>query len=205
MTAKQKIARGKRAQSKGQKRPFTQEQVQLIRMSLTARLTYPGSRGSAQQLALLETAISTCLRASDLLALTVDDVAGPVMALRPDTVAVKQQKTKRVVSTRLGAKAVQALHRWITEANLGPRDRLFKFTRQYYGRIVKDWARLAHVEPRHYSTHSMRRTQPAHLYKRTNNVKAAAELLGHTNVAHTGAYLGLSTEDAHKLATEHEV
>lgn len=200
MTENQKIARGHRTQSKGRKRPFTQEQVQLIRMSLSAR-------SEVMQLALLEMAISTCLRAGDLLALKVSDIlgsghgGGPIASVFP----LKQQKTSRVMSVRLSRRAQDCIYAWIGRANLGPNDRLFKFTRQHYGRLVKDWARAAHLDAKHYSTHSMRRTQPSHLYKRTNNVMAAAELLGHANPTHTGAYLGMTTETAHALTEENEV
>ena len=197
MTAKQKIARGKRAQSVGQKRPFTQEQVQLIRANLEAK-------EEVMQLALLETSISTCLRSSDLLALTAGQVLGVGGGIA-DKLPIRQQKTGDVVLARLNERARRALSLWVVKADFRASDRLFPFTRQNYGRIIKDWARLAHVDPKHYSTHSMRRTHPAHLYHKTKNVKAAQILLGHSSIAHTGAYLGVDEDTAHNLAEEHEV
>ena len=200
MTMKQKKARGTRAQSIGQKRPFTQEQVQLIRANLLAQK--PGI-GNTMQLALLETSISTCLRCGDLLLLKAGDVIG--LPGSYDKVPIKQQKTGDVVLVRINERARAGLAAWIKLANLGPGDRLFRFTSQYYRRLVKGWARLAHLDPRHYSTHSMRRTHPAHLYHRTKNVKAAQMLLGHSSIAHTGAYLGVDQDAAHDLAKEHDV
>lgn len=192
MTERQKRARGKRPQSIGQKRPFTREQVHLIRVNLLAR-------GDWWETALFETAISTCLRASDLLALTASEVAHQAK------VPVQQKKTKRVVLVVISGEAQAAIHQVIEARNLGPKDRLFSISRQHYGNLVKGWARLAHLDPRHYSTHSMRRTKPAHIFRMTRNVKVAQELLGHTDLGHTGAYLGIDNEAAHNLAGEHDI
>jgi integrase len=189
-------------QSIGQKRPFTPTQVQLIRHTLTEHaksVAHPRiASDSIMYLALLETALSTCLRSVDLLALRAGDVAGGSFPL-------KQRKTGRVMMVRLNRRSQEALAAWVGRANLGPNDKLFNFDRQTYGEIVKDWAVLVRADPKHYSTHSMRRTTPAHIYKQTGNVKAAAELLGHANIGNTGVYLGIGTEEAHKLAEEHEI
>jgi site-specific recombinase XerC len=53
-----------------------------------------------------------------------------------------------------------------------------------------------------YSTHSIRRTKPAHLYAKTKNLAAVKELLGHSNVAATGVYLGVTSDDARALAKQ---
>jgi site-specific recombinase XerD len=187
--------RTKRPQSIGQKRPFTREQVQLIRVNLLAQTGTIGWR----QMALFELAISTCLRASDLLRLTVGEVA------RQEKVPVMQKKTRRVVLAVVSGEAQAAVHALVEERNLGPKDRLFPFSREFYGQLVKDWARLAHLDPRHYSTHSMRRTKPAHIYRMTKNVRVAQELLGHTDLSHTGAYLGIGVDEAHEISEEHKL
>jgi site-specific recombinase XerC len=53
-----------------------------------------------------------------------------------------------------------------------------------------------------YSTHSIRRTKPAHLYAKTKNLAAVKELLGHANVAAIGVYLGVTSDDARALAKQ---
>jgi site-specific recombinase XerC len=53
-----------------------------------------------------------------------------------------------------------------------------------------------------YSTHSVRRTKPAHLYAKTKNLAAVKELLGHANVAATSVYLGVTSDDARALAKQ---
>lgn len=189
------------AQSIGQKKAFTAEQIQLIRYKVTEGTKGFGGGGYLRRLALLETALSTCLRSVDLLALTVADVDHG----KADAFILKQKKTGKVMRVRLSTKARVAIHAMIQAENLGPQHRLFRYDRQDYALIVKGWAIDLGLNPKHYSTHSMRRTTPAHLYKKTGNVKAAAELLGHADVSNTGAYLGIGTEEAHQLAGEHEI
>jgi integrase len=178
-------------QGGGVKRPFTTEQLQLIRANLSAM-------GERMQLALLETAVSTCLRSSDLLALRWETLSGPVEAFD-----VKQKKTGDIVTVELSTKARVALDYWLEHGG-AESARVFPVGREQYARIVKEWARMAHCNPKHYSTHSLRRTQPSHLYKMTGNLKAASVLLGHRSLAHTTKYLGVETQDALKLRRENE-
>lgn len=185
-----------RLQSKGQKRAFSEEQVQLIRATLDIR-------GEIMQRALLELAISTSLRSSDLLPLRVADVLSVNGIV--DSLPIKQRKTGKVVLARVNQKARERLLAWIQDGGLTKDARLFAFSRQTYGTLVKGWANIAHADPRFYSTHSMRRTAPTHVFKKTKNAAAAARMLGHTNLAETIAYLGVDTDEAHKLAEEHDI
>lgn len=68
-------------------------------------------------------------------------------------------------------------------------------TRQY-GRMLKGWVGSIGLEPSAYGTHSMRRTKPAHIYKKTGNLRAVQLLLGHTKMDSTVRYLGVELEDA---------
>ncbi len=178
--------------------------MQLIRASLRAL-------GDHMQLALFETALSTCLRSSDLLALRFDQLLSSPLGA-PEGIAnridVKQQKTGNVIPVIISENARAALmayKAWIDESETGWKGRVFRIEREHYARYVKEWAKLAHLDPRYYSTHSMRRTRPSHIFSKTRNVKVAAELLGHADLSHTGAYLGLDTEDAFKVAEEHDL
>jgi integrase len=81
-----------KGKSVGQKRPFTLEQVQLIKRTLDAD-------GNLRDLALFSTAIDTMLRSVDVLRLTVEDViddAGHVV----DEITIRQQKTGEANDTR---------------------------------------------------------------------------------------------------------
>jgi len=77
-------------------------------------------------------------------------------------------------------------------------------TRQY-ARIVKRWVASAGLPPSDYGTHSMRRTKPTLIYRRTHNLRAIQLLLGHTKLESTVRYLGIEVEDALALSEETEV
>jgi len=77
-------------------------------------------------------------------------------------------------------------------------------TRQY-ARIVKRWVASTGLPPSDYGTHSMRRTKPTLIYRRTHNLWAIQLLLGHTKLESTVHYLGIEVEDALALSEETEV
>ena len=56
-----------------------------------------------------------------------------------------------------------------------------------------------------YVTHSIRRTKPSVIYRRTKNLRAVQLLLGHTKLESTVRYLGIEVEDALELAEQTEV
>jgi integrase len=194
--------------SRGIKRAFTKEQVQLIRGSLAAKIQASkglGHRLAVRELALFETALSTMLRGSDVLSLTVGDVVGENGAVL-DSFYARQKKTSKTVRCRLADKARSALRDWLAlTPEYGRGAKLFHFSLQFYGRIVKDWARLCHLDPRFYSTHSMRRTFPTHLYQQTKNFAACQHLLGHARESDSSTYLGIDKESSIHLAEEHDL
>src|SRR5262245_25584859 len=75
-------------------------------------------------------------------------------------------------------------------------------TASQHQRIVKTWCALLKLDGALYSTHSIRRTKPAHLYAKTKNLAACKELLGHANVSATGVYLGVTGDAARELAQQ---
>lgn len=77
-------------------------------------------------------------------------------------------------------------------------------TRQY-ARIVKRWVASAGLQPSDYGTHSMRRTKPTLIYRRTHNLRAIQLLLGHIRLESTVRYLGIEVDDALTLSEEAEV
>jgi site-specific recombinase XerC len=72
-------------------------------------------------------------------------------------------------------------------------------TRQY-ARIVLDWVTSLGLEPSAYGTHSMQRTKVAQIHKKTGNLRAVQQLLGHTKMDSTVRYLGVDIEDALTLS-----
>jgi site-specific recombinase XerC len=186
----------KKARKPGQMKPFTPEQV----TTLEALLRQDGSGTALRDLALLRVGIDSMLRSSDMVALTVRDVVhnGEVAS----TFTSRQKKTGKHVQCELGEKSRSALSEWLAVAGLSPDDRVFAITTRQHQRIVKTWCALLKLDGAFYSTHSIRRTKPAHLYAKTKNLAACKELLGHANVSATGVYLGVTGDDARALARQ---
>ena len=189
----------KPAQPKGGKRgemqPFTVEQV----ADLSTFLRVSAKTHAKRDYALLRTAIDTMLRSVDLLHLTVSDVMfdGEIR----QQFSIVQQKTGVRVLVSLSETTRAVLKDYLaTEYRPEPDNRIFPLTTRWYQKIVKRWAELLHLDGKLYSTHSLRRTKASHVYKKTGNLMAVKNLLGHTDIRHTQRYLGVSKQDAIDLA-----
>lgn len=190
----------------GAKRPFTEAQIQGLRLALT-------TKGMVRDLALFETAISTMLRSGDLVRLKVSDVRDGFGQIR-QSFTVRMEKTSKPVTVTLSETTREAIKALI--ACNGIDDHHYLFTAHArtkgehiatitYRKLVKDWCRLIHLDPSQYSTHSLRRTRPSIMYRRTGNLRAIQLLLGHSDIGMTQRYLGIEEEDALDLARQHEV
>jgi integrase len=186
--------------------PFTRDDLQLIRAAIR-------TKGSTRDAALLEVGIDTMLRIGDLLNIRVRDVrdfAGGIV----DGFIVVQDKTDSGVKVNLTPKARTAIARLIEAEGKWNDDFLFTREGEPHGQalsevamrlVIKRWAKLAHRDPRKYSGHSLRRTKAAFIYSETKNVALVGELLGHTSIAHTSKYLGITTEEASKTALKYDL
>jgi site-specific recombinase XerC len=65
---------------------------------------------------------------------------------------------------------------------------------------VDSWVKEIGLDPTANGTHSIRRTKPSLVYRRTKNLRAVQLLLGHTKLESTVRYLGIEVEDALELA-----
>jgi len=74
-------------------------------------------------------------------------------------------------------------------------------TRQY-GRIVDSWVTSIGLDKTQYGTHSMRRTKPSLIYKKTKNLRACQLLLGHRKLESTVRYLGIEIDDALEVSEQ---
>ncbi|EED33081.1 phage integrase [gamma proteobacterium NOR5-3] len=188
----------------GQKRPLKLQEIWAIRIRLQLQ-------ERSRELALFNLAIDSKLRACDLMALTVTDIAqGGRVQSRAQIV---QQKTGRPVQFEITEQTRLSLERWITEANLLPPDYLFPsrvnksphLSRRQYARIVDRWVTEIGLDPSLYGTHSLRRTKVSLIYRRTKNLRAIQLLLGHTKLESTVRYLGVEVDDALVLSEQTEV
>jgi integrase len=188
----------------GQKRPLKQREIWQIRANLE-------HERNVRELAMFDLAIDSKLRACDLMALRVRDV------MRGDQITgrtvVLQRKTLRPVRFEITDLARQALDAWIRHTHLQTDDFLFPSrckraahlsTRQY-ARIVGRWVTSIQLDRSAYGTHTMRRTKPTLIYRRTGNLRAVQLLLGHTKIESTVRYLGVEVDDALALAEQTEV
>jgi len=131
-----------------------------------------------RELALFNLGIDSKLRACDLLKLKVRDVChGERVAARANVV---QKKTSRPVQFEITESTRTALTDWIRLSGLASDDFLFRSrvhasphlsTRQY-ARIVDSWVEEIGLDPTAYGTHSIRRTKPSLIYRRTKNLRA---------------------------------
>ena len=159
----------------------------------------------------LNLAIDSKLRGCDLFALRVHDVVqGSQVAARA---IVMQKNTQRPVEFELTKQTRDAVAAWIMAAHLKPDQFLFPSrvtesphlsTRQY-SRIVGSGMRSIGLDPAAYGTHSMRRTKPTLIYRRTRNLRAVQLLLGHSKLESTVRYLGIEVDDALEIAEQTEV
>jgi len=69
---------------------------------------------------------------------------------------------------------------------------------------VHAWVGSIALDSSAYSTHSMRRTKTAQIYKKTGNLRAVQLLLGHTKLESTVRYLGIEVEDALSISEQVE-
>jgi site-specific recombinase XerC len=188
----------------GQKQPLKPKEVWAIRVRLQL-----GHR--TRDLALFNLGVDSKLRGCDLVSMRVRDVAqGGRIAARA---IVMQKKTQHPVKFEITEQTRDAISGWLAEGNLRPDDYLFPSrvskslhlsTRQY-ARILKSWVTAIGLDASVYGTHSMRRTKPTLIYRRTRNLRAVQLLLGHTKLESTVRYLGIEVDDALEIAEQTDV
>nr|WP_228126688.1 tyrosine-type recombinase/integrase [Candidatus Viadribacter manganicus] len=179
----------------GQKPALKMKEVWSIRARLELKKR-------VRDLALFNLAIDSKLRACDLTALTVEDVAaGGEVKTRG---IIVQKKTGRPVQFEITEQTRVAIRNLMSRHYLRSSDFLFQSrlvssphlsTRQY-ARIVQGWVRSIGLNPATYGTHSLRRTKAALIYRKTGNLRAVQLLLGHSKLESTVRYLGVEVDDA---------
>ncbi|MDF0536012.1 tyrosine-type recombinase/integrase [Shewanella yunxiaonensis] len=187
----------------GIKRPFKLEEIWRIRTRLELE-------NNLMLIALLNLAIDSKLRASDLLNLHVYDVSSQGVIY--ERVQCVQQKTGTDVHYEITPRTQQSISRWICFASLDSGSFLFPSNRHkgqpisysFYRSIIRNWASKLGLNADYYGTHSMRRTKATLIYARTKNIRAVQLLLGHSKLDNTIRYLGVELEDALRLSEETE-
>ena len=183
----------------GQKLPLKLQQIWAIRIRLELF-------NKVRDLALFNLAIDSKLRGCDLVALKVNDIAhGKSIQSRA---IIIQKKTGTPVQFEITENTRRSLYALIDQSKLSSSDYLFRSriqssdhisTRQY-GRIIDNWVSSIGLDHTQYGTHSMRRTKPSLIYKKTKNLRACQLLLGHRKLESTVRYLGIEVDDALEIS-----
>lgn len=188
----------------GQKTPLKLREIWEIRIRLQLA-------ENIRDLALFNLAIDSKLRACDLLRLKVKDVTSGMRVLSRSSVI--QRKTGKPVKFEITQTTRESLKAIVEADKLQESDYLFQsrihesphLSRRQYARIVKSWVTMIGIDPTTYGTHSMRRTKPTLIYRRTKNLRAVQLLLGHSKLDSTVRYLGIELDDALEMAEQTEV
>ncbi|MES2294355.1 MAG: tyrosine-type recombinase/integrase [Pseudomonadota bacterium] len=121
--------------------------------------------------------------------------------------SIIQKKTASIVHFEIGHRARAALESWIgltlqRNGYLFPSKRYpnHHLSTRQYARIVDSWVRDAGLEVSLYGTHTLRRTKATILYRKTGNLRAVQQLLGHKSIENTVRYLGIDVDDALELS-----
>ncbi len=179
----------------GQKLPLKLQQIWSIRIRLELAR-------NVRDLALFNLGIDSKLRGCDLVSLKVKDICHGICV--QSRAIIVQKKTGLPVQFELTVNTREAVLDLITQSHLSHSDYLFKSrihssdhlsTRQY-GRIVDKWVDSIGLDKTQYGTHTMRRTKPSLIYKKTKNLRACQLLLGHRKLESTVRYLGIEVDDA---------
>lgn len=189
---------------KGQMLPLTREQVGAISSRLVNMERW-------RDHALFRTGIDSMLRASDLIRIRTEEIVDHNGTIAGE-VKVRTKKTGSVVYFPLTEKTKIALAKWLDVREWRSAEWLFygrpwmtHLTDVRYRQIAKDWFKAAGLDVRKYSTHSIRRTKATIMYDETNDIKAISELLGHSSVAMTERYIGMTPKKAFDLAARIDV
>ena len=186
--------------------PFTREDLELIRRKLKAQK-------AVRDLALLNVGVDTMLRASDLVRLRVNTLRDHSGAIAK-AFAIRQTKTREPVHLGLTDRTRDAVAALIEAEGKYGDDYLFTRSGLPHGAhltetalrlCVKAWAAIAERDPTKYSGHSLRRTKAVLVYRETNNPELVRQMLGHTSLAHTVAYLGVRGDDVSAMSRRFDI
>jgi integrase len=125
---------------------------------------------------------------------------------------VLQQKTGSPVQFEITKGTREAVAALIKLGNLHSKDFLFglgsELTSTFQpGNTTESfmWVEKLGLEDSLYSTHSMRRTKPYLIYKKTKNLRVIQLPLGHKKLESTVRYLGIEVDDALEISESIEV
>jgi len=141
--------------------------------------------------------INTNLRASDLLSITYDQVAGVSIG---DELVLKEKKTGKVRRITLNKAAVEAIEQLLKNAEYTPGDLLFKgqrgvLTVPSVNRLVKSWCNEINLKG-NFGSHTLRKTFGYHQRVQLNtSIPELMVMFNHSTQKQTLEYLCIQADE----------
>ena len=179
---------------------LTEEEVDQLRLTLNNAATLAKTKGSqiaVRDHLIIELALGTGLRVSELANLKVEDLhikkGQNALHVRngkggKDRVVQFSAKLKRLITDYLDYRRSESPYLFYSK-------RGDYMTRFGLGQVFKQWAQRAGL-PSNYSIHSLRHTYATNLYKASGyNLRLVQQQLGHSSVSTTSVYSAVVSKD----------
>ena len=146
---------------------------------------------------IIELALGTGLRVSELADLKVDDL---YLKKGQNSLYVRNGKGGKDRVVQFSAKLKEQIldyldYRQSNSLILFPSERGAQMTRFGIGQVFKKWAKKAGLSG-HYSIHCLRHTNATNLYKASGyNLRLVQQQLGHSSISTTSVYSAVMNED----------
>jgi len=158
-------------------------------------------KAQPRNLALFMFGINTNLRASDLVRISVSQVAG----LRPgDSFEIREKKTGKLRRITLNTGLHQAVNAWLDVADPNDDDPLFRSQRctsltvSSVHRLVKGWCRQISLRG-NYGSHTLRKTWGYHAWKKGIDIPRLMVIFNHSSQKQTLDYLCIQAEEIREV------
>ena len=157
---------------------------------------------SMRDLAMFETAYSSALRVSELIALNCEDIDYDAR-----TINIKQGKGNKQRIVPIGTKAINALQQWLRkrqEININNIGALFtnlkgkRLTVRTVQQRIKIYAQKAGIAG-DITPHMLRHSCASHILQSSNDLRGVQEILGHADISSTQVYTHLNFQALAKV------
>ena len=189
---------------RGQKRPFTFEQMVALNRILKERVN--SEVNGLRDLLIFSIEIDSMLRAENGLALKVHQVVDSRGEVR-ERFEVRQCKTHGTVTCALTKVTQQRLRVWLNANDFSSDEFLFPgkkegthLSRRRLHDLVKTWSSMLGLASEYYSTHSLRRCKPVLAWNKNHDAEEVRNMLGHNSLSSVHHYIGDYKERALQVA-----
>ena len=146
---------------------------------------------------LFSLAVESSLGSASLVQLRLKDIARNGQILTQ--VDMVSDQSGHPIHFELSEDTRRLVSAWVVEKKLKASSYLFAsrvsgsphISARQYARIVADWISLIDLDPRGYSSQSLRRSKAMLIYSRTRDLDAAQAQLGHARTRSTIRFLGI--------------